>query len=78
LSARPPGSSNPGRPQNTTQLAAKSRSTLRETRAKPSRITSRLAAFAGIVLYTGTATLPFGDRLRAMPVSALWEVGPGR
>jgi predicted AAA+ superfamily ATPase len=30
---------------------------------------------AGIVLYTGTATLPFGDRLRAMPVSALWEVG---
>lgn len=29
---------------------------------------------AGIVLYTGTATLPFGDRLRAMPVSALWQV----
>jgi predicted AAA+ superfamily ATPase len=28
---------------------------------------------AGIVLYTGTATLPFGDRLRAMPVSALWQ-----
>jgi predicted AAA+ superfamily ATPase len=30
---------------------------------------------AGVVLYTGTATLPFGDRLRAMPVSALWQVG---
>jgi len=30
---------------------------------------------AGIVLYTGTSTLPFGDRLRAMPVSSLWEVG---
>ncbi|WP_206061438.1 ATP-binding protein [Nonomuraea basaltis] len=30
---------------------------------------------AGIVLHTGTQTLPFGDRMRAMPVSALWEVG---
>jgi predicted AAA+ superfamily ATPase len=29
----------------------------------------------GVVLYTGTATLPFGDRLRAMPVSALWQAG---
>ena len=29
----------------------------------------------GVVLYTGTATLPFGPRLRAMPVSALWQVG---
>jgi predicted AAA+ superfamily ATPase len=28
---------------------------------------------AGVVLYTGTSTLPFGDRLRAMPVSALWQ-----
>lgn len=33
---------------------------------------------AGIVLYTGTATLPFGAKLRAMPVSALWQVAaPG-
>jgi predicted AAA+ superfamily ATPase len=31
---------------------------------------------AGVLLYTGTDTLPFGDRLRAMPVSALWQVGP--
>ncbi|WP_345565722.1 ATP-binding protein [Nonomuraea rosea] len=30
---------------------------------------------AGIVLHTGTQTLPFGDRMRAMPVSALWEAG---
>ncbi|MFC7644444.1 ATP-binding protein [Streptosporangium lutulentum] len=31
----------------------------------------------GVVLYTGTQTLPFGERLRAMPVSSLWEVaGP--
>ena len=30
---------------------------------------------AGIVLYTGTQTLPFGPRLQAMPVSSLWEMG---
>ncbi len=29
---------------------------------------------AGIVLYTGSATLPFGPKLRAVPVSALWEL----
>ncbi len=29
---------------------------------------------AGIVLYTGTTTLPFGPKLRAMPASALWEL----
>jgi predicted AAA+ superfamily ATPase len=29
----------------------------------------------GVVLHTGSQTLPFGPRLRAMPVSALWEVG---
>lgn len=29
---------------------------------------------AGVVLYTGTSTLPFGDRLRALPVSALWQL----
>jgi uncharacterized protein len=28
----------------------------------------------GIVLYTGATTLPFGPKLRAMPVSALWEL----
>ncbi len=30
----------------------------------------------GIVLYTGDQTLPFGPRLRAMPVSALWQTSP--
>ena len=30
---------------------------------------------AGIVLYLGQQTLPFGDRLRAVPVSAIWETG---
>ena len=28
---------------------------------------------AGVVFYTGTQTLPFGARLRAVPVSALWQ-----
>jgi uncharacterized protein len=27
----------------------------------------------GVVLYTGRETLPFGQRFRAIPVSALWE-----
>ncbi len=31
---------------------------------------------AGFVLYLGEQTLPFGPRLLAMPVSALWEVAP--
>ena len=31
---------------------------------------------AGLVLYTGQETLSFGPRLRAVPVSALWEVPP--
>jgi predicted AAA+ superfamily ATPase len=41
------------------------------------RIADRLGddLSAGIVLYTGATTLPFGDRMRAVPVSALWEMG---
>jgi uncharacterized protein len=31
---------------------------------------------AGLVLYTGQQSLSFGPRMRAMPVSALWEVPP--
>ena len=31
---------------------------------------------AGIVLYAGGQALPFGDRLRAWPISALWTLGP--
>ncbi|KXP13806.1 hypothetical protein [Tsukamurella pseudospumae] len=30
---------------------------------------------AGLVLYTGTETLAFGEKKRAVPVSALWELG---
>jgi hypothetical protein len=35
------------------------------------RIGSRLAA--GIVLYTGERTLPYGDGLWAVPLQALWR-----
>ncbi len=31
---------------------------------------------AGYVLYTGQQTLPFGDRLRALPIDALWTLSP--
>lgn len=31
----------------------------------------------GVVLYTGDTTLPFGLKLRAVPVSALWSIQPG-
>jgi hypothetical protein len=30
----------------------------------------------GFVLYTGSSTLPFGPKLRAVPVSALWQLHP--
>jgi uncharacterized protein len=29
---------------------------------------------AGVVLYTGNATLPFGPKLRAVPISAVWQL----
>ena len=31
---------------------------------------------AGYVLYTGQQTLPFGDKIRAVPLDALWKVAP--
>ncbi|WP_432987432.1 ATP-binding protein [Dactylosporangium sp. CA-233914] len=31
---------------------------------------------AGFVLYTGQQTLPFGDRIRAIPLDALWRLKP--
>lgn len=31
---------------------------------------------AGYVLYTGTETLPFGPKFRALPVSTLWNARP--
>jgi hypothetical protein len=40
------------------------------------RIANRLGDdfLTGVVLYTGASTLPFGDKLRAMPISALWQL----
>jgi uncharacterized protein len=38
------------------------------------RLGSRLVA--GYVLYTGQQTLPFGERIRALPIDALWSVAP--
>jgi len=31
---------------------------------------------AGHVLYTGQQTLPFGEKLRALPLDALWHLAP--
>jgi uncharacterized protein len=31
---------------------------------------------AGYVLYTGQQTLPYGDKLRAVPLDALWRLAP--
>ena len=31
---------------------------------------------AGYILYTGKQTLPFGDKLRAVPLEALWRLAP--
>ncbi|WP_344503023.1 ATP-binding protein [Dactylosporangium maewongense] len=31
---------------------------------------------AGYVLYTGQQTLPFGDKIRAVPLDALWRLAP--
>lgn len=31
---------------------------------------------AGYVLYTGQQTLPYGDKLRAVPIDALWRLAP--
>lgn len=31
---------------------------------------------AGYVLYTGQQTLPFGEKLRALPLDALWRLAP--
>jgi hypothetical protein len=30
----------------------------------------------GVMLYTGASTLPFGPKLRVIPVSALWRLHP--
>ncbi|MGH3785060.1 MAG: hypothetical protein ACRDRG_00565 [Pseudonocardiaceae bacterium] len=31
---------------------------------------------AGYVLYTGQQNLPFGEKIRAVPMDALWRLAP--
>jgi hypothetical protein len=31
---------------------------------------------AGFVLYTGQQSVPFGDKIRAVPLDALWLLAP--
>jgi predicted AAA+ superfamily ATPase len=67
------------RPGRVVGIEVKASSTVRPDDFKGLRhLAARLGGdfVAGVVLYTGTQTLPFGDRLRAMPVSTLWEAGP--
>ena len=39
---------------------------------------TRAHFYRGVVLYTGAEPLPFGNRLFALPISALWEMGVAR
>lgn len=39
-------------------------------------LAERLGLVTGYVLCTGQQTLPFGDRLRALPIDALWHTAP--
>lgn len=57
-------------------IDVKAASTVRDEDFRGLRhLADRLGAdlVAGIVLHTGQQTLPFGPRLRAVPISALWE-----
>jgi uncharacterized protein len=58
-------------------IEVKAASTVRaEDFAGLRRLAERLGEdfLVGVVLYTGTATLPFGPKLRALPVSAIWQL----
>jgi uncharacterized protein len=39
-------------------------------------LAQRLGSGSRIRPYTGQQTLPFGDRLRALPIDALWNSEP--
>jgi uncharacterized protein len=58
-------------------IEVKAASTVRaEDFAGLRRLAERLGDdfLVGVVLYTGTATLPFGPKFRAVPVSAIWQL----
>lgn len=50
------------------------KSTLASLAVDRSRLGDRFVA--GVVLHTGTQSLPFGDRMRALPMAALWRAAP--
>ncbi|MGH3628197.1 MAG: hypothetical protein ACRDRL_12270 [Sciscionella sp.] len=50
--------------------------TVRDTRGHEIAAACGQLAAAGYVLYTGQQTLPFGPKLRAVPIDALWRCGP--
>ncbi|MGH3492031.1 MAG: hypothetical protein ACRDQ1_02190 [Sciscionella sp.] len=49
---------------------------MRDTRGHEIAAACGQLAAAGYVLYTGQQTLPFGPKLRAVPIDALWRCGP--
>jgi hypothetical protein len=60
-------------------LEVKAGSTVRSVDLAGLRRLARVAGdrfVAGFVLYSGQLTLPYGDRLRAMPLEALWQLAP--
>lgn len=47
--------------------------TASSARSDPHLMPTPAGLLAGVVLYTGAEALPFGDRLAAVPLSALWQ-----
>jgi predicted AAA+ superfamily ATPase len=57
-------------------IEVKASTTVRGEDFKAMRHVARLAGsawMAGIVLYAGNSTASFGDTMRAMPISAIWQ-----
>ena len=56
-------------------IEVKSAASLRPSAARGLRTLAELAGdhfVCGIILYTGTASVPFGNRIHALPIGALW------
>ncbi len=56
-------------------IEVKAGASLRPSAARGLRTLAKLAGsrfVCGVILYTGTASVPFGNRIHALPVGALW------
>ncbi len=56
-------------------IEVKAGASLRPSAARGLRTLAELAGdqfVCGIILYTGTASVPFGNRIHALPIDALW------